>query len=113
MKTKLMAFILAAGLGITGIAVTAQAQAAGAKAEEPCRHETLHYFSDFQRAFYYDPTYHISVFLTGYKCSNDRCSYMTMVKEIEISERHDYEQTYYPDGKVESKCLGCHDSYYW
>lgn len=113
MKTKLMAFILAAGLGITGIAVTAQAQAAGAKAEEPCRHETLHYFSEFQRAVYYDPTYHISVYFTGYKCSNDSCSYIAMPEEKEYYERHDYEQTYYPDGKVKSECLGCHDSYYW
>lgn len=117
MKTKFMAFILAAGLGITGIAVTAQAAepeptpTPTPKPEDPCRHETMQYFENFQRAVYYSPTYHISVYLTGYICSN--CSYYTMIEEKEYYEQHDYEQTYYSDGTVKSECLGCHDSYIW
>ena len=115
MKAKLMALILAAGLGITGIAMTTQAaQAAGANTTAACKHETLHYFESFIKATYHDPINHTSTYLTGYRCSEyPSCSYTAMVKTEERLEWHDYEQTYYHDGSVMSTCLDCHDTYYW
>lgn len=110
MKPKLMAFILSAGLGITGIAATAQPATPTPK--KPCRHETLHRFTG-QRAVYYNPTHHLSIYFTGYKCYNENCPHTRLFEEEETYESHDYEQTYYPDGTVKSECTGCHDSYYW
>ena len=106
-----MALVLAAGLGITGIAATAQAAPAAASTRESCRHETLHYFETFISATYYDGYNHLSTYRSGYECSE--CRQKLYPQNFDRIEGHDYEQTYYHDGKVESKCLGCHYSYYW
>ena len=112
MKAKLMALILAAGLGITGIAMTTQAaQAAGANTTDTCKHETLYLNETFLNARYHDGTTHWSTYLLTYRCSF--CHDTIFTKTEERLEWHDYEQMYFQDGSVRSTCTGCKDSYDW
>lgn len=104
-----MALILAAGLGITGIAMTTQAAETGTN--EACRHETLNLHEYLSSATYYDVRRHIATYGKIYYCSD--CPYLLDLGTYTVYEDHDFEQIYYHDGKVESKCLDCHYSYYW
>lgn len=101
-----MALILAAGLGITGIAVTAQA--AGTNATDACKHETLHYFEERKGSTYYNGMEHVTTYRRGYKCANDKCDYTIMLCDDDRHESHDYELVYYHDGSVLNTCVYCH-----
>lgn len=52
-----------------------------------------------------------SRFKIEYKCSE--CGYPKISYDEYRIEPHNYEQMYYQDGKVQSICVGCHDSFYW
>ena len=115
MKTKLVAVLMAVGLGVTGVAMTAQAAGASTAnvTSDKCKHETLQYEEWFSSATYWDPREHISTYKRQYVCTNPNCFYTIQLSDDIRYEWHDYEQTYFHDGKVMSTCLGCHDSYYW
>ncbi len=109
MKTKLMAFILAAGLGIA--AITAQAKAAeGKESENSCAHSMIVKFTSIENAVNIDGTRHYVEYKITYICVD--C-------EIEVVdyeggyEPHDYEQIYFDNGKIMSYCTVCDDRYFW
>lgn len=109
MKAKLMALVLAAGLGITGIAATAQA--AEAKALNTCAHTgQIAVFTEILEAVSWGEDHYVERKYTYY------CS----VCESEISidydatyEPHDYEQIYFENGSVMSYCTVCDVRYFW
>lgn len=104
-----MALILAAGLGITGIAMTTQAAEMGTNEACPHEHLTLHEY--LSSATYHDYRYHYAIYGRNYIC--DACGEIIVSNTRAAYEDHDFEQIYYHDGKVESVCLDCHYSYYW
>ena len=110
MKAKLMALILAAGLSITGIAMTTQA--AGANTTDTCKHKTLYLKEHFEGATYYNGIYNWVTYSKWYYCSNSNCSYSILVDSYGTLELHNYEQIYYRDGRVQSICTDCGDSYF-
>lgn len=111
MRTKLMALLLAAGLGVTGVAMTAQAAEAGTRAENECAHsKEFLKRTDVMEAINMNDGRHYVTYRRTYFCPD--CG-LNEVKWETIYELHDYEQIYYADGSVQSYCTVCDESYYW
>ncbi len=111
MKAKLMAVLLAVGLGVTGVAATAQAAEAGTQAASECEHSKKRYeFTNVKTVINWDGYRHYVEYEITYFCED--C--LSDVVECEATyEPHDYEQIYYDDGRVLSYCTVCDDRYYW
>lgn len=106
MKAKIMALILAVGLGTVGIAATAQAAAA-----DGCTHPNLTYlYTRNMQTNYYNPQEHLISYEDVYDCSSCQTE---VIISCERREPHDYEQVYLEDGRVYTYCTGCGDSYYF
>lgn len=110
MKAKLMALFLAAGLGVTGIAMTAQAAEVGARAVNACEHDMFVKRTDVDEAINWGGGRHYVVYRVTYQCRE--CDYEE-VKYEGGYEPHDYEQIYFDDGRVKSYCTVCDESYFW
>ncbi len=110
MKAKLMAVLLAVGLGVTGVAATAQAAEAGTQAANACEHsETIEFTSE--EAINYDGNRHYVTYKTEYYCAE--CGVLVDETWRGAYEPHDYEQVYLGNGQVLSRCTVCGDSYVW
>lgn len=111
MKAKLMALLLAAGLGVTGVAMTAQAAEAGMGAVNECAHSGKQYIrTDVVESRIWSADRHYVVYRTTYFCSVCK----SHVEEYETTyEPHEYEQIYYDDGSVESYCTVCNYHCNW
>lgn len=109
MKTKIMALILAVGLGVTGVAVTAQA----AEKADTCTHSLIKREEWLKSAVYWNGDSHKAAYGATYSCVT--CGKVLEIVEIyeERMEPHDYEQTYFGDGRVMSYCNGCGYYYFW
>lgn len=106
MKTKIMALILAVGLGVTGVAVRAHA----ADGKCTCANPNTTTSVQYEGASYWNGEYHMVYNKIITTCLN--CGYEDAIQAGYL-EPHDYEQTYFSDGKVESYCATCGDRYYW
>lgn len=106
MKAKLMALMLAVGLGVTGVAVTAQA----AERESACSHLTEVRISEFDHADFCNPEGHYSTYNITIKCGD--CGYVKREYTEYKFEWHDYESIFLDNGRVKLECTYCHDSYY-
>ena len=104
MKAKLMALLMAVGLGVTGVAATVQA--AGARAEEPPHvHNIIR--SEYRREYAsdYNQTYHAWYTVWHHVC--DGCKGYD-VDVLERLEAHDYENFYDNKGNmIYSYCTVC------
>ena len=108
MKAKIIALVLAVGLGMAGIAATAQA---ATEAASECTHPNRTRGTVIKESRnYYNPTFHQIVYIVKYSCKDCKDTFDVWEEEL---ERHDYEQTYYDDGSVYSRCTGCDDAYFW
>lgn len=105
MKAKLMALLLAAGLGVTGVAMTAQAAEAGTRETDECAHDIIASNVINERAVPYDYRRHALCKTVKYYCS--KCDGY----EVEIIvgyEDHDYENVYDDLGHmILSYCTAC------
>ena len=109
MKKKLMAFILAAGLGIT--AITAQATEANVNLDIGCVHKHVTVITRVKETINWNGNCHYIVYETQYCCPDCR---KVIDTEYEATyEPHNYEQIYYDNGAVLSYCTDCDDSFYW
>lgn len=107
MKIKIMALILAVGLGVTGVAVTAQAAEEEAGCSDPDWFKTIiTYFVD---ATFGNPDGQFSTYRTSTYCS--ACDTVASKDTIKY-ESHDYEQKFEDNGRVLLECTACHDTYY-
>lgn len=109
MKAKFAALALALGMGVTGIAATAQA--AGTEAGRACAHEHCSFTSSETQRDYYDRQRHILITVEVYHCRD--CNEDVSKTMISGYEDHDYEQIYLEDGRGMSYCTGCNDYYYF
>lgn len=111
MKVKLIALLLAAGLGVTGIAMTAQAAEAGTRAVNECAHSEKQYVrTDVVESSIWSADRHYVVYKRTYFCPDCK----SHVEEYEATyESHEYEQIYYADGRVLSYCTICDYHYFW
>ncbi len=111
MKTKLMAVLLAAGLGVTGIAMTAQAAEAGIRAVNGCAHTDMIFKRKVVvKAINWNGNQHYVEYKITYFCPE--CT-SDIVEGEATYEPHDFEQIYYDDGRVLSYCTVCDESFYW
>lgn len=106
MKAKIVALVLAAGLGVTGIAATAHAAAAN---ENECSHADSEEVGSHKYGVYANPTHHLIINSVKYFCKD--CGKYYTVDESEGYETHDYELHYCNDGTVRSYCTGCGDEW--
>lgn len=105
MKAKLMAVLLAVGLGVTGLAATAQAAENDTRAVNGCEHEYEKSEPIFIAPSDYNETYHILRYKVYYTCR--KCGSQHDEEEIEF-EIHDYENVYDDYGHmIFSYCTGC------
>lgn len=109
MKTKIMALILAVGLGVTGVAVTAQA----AEKADTCTHSTEKRVENFAGADYWNGNLHMAAYSITIYCGECGVFLRNESGLVERLEPHDYEQIYFQDGSVMSYCTGCKDQFYW
>lgn len=104
-----MALLLAAGLGVTGVAMTAQAAEAGTREANGCSRDIIASTVTGERAVNYDYKYHALFKTVRYYCS--KCKGY----EVEILvgyEDHDYENVYDDLGHmILSYCTVCGDTY--
>ena len=110
MKKKLMAVLLAAGLGVTGIAGTAQAAEEGTQSKNGCAHSQILKFIDVEQKSNWGNPGHYVIYKITYTCPD--CE-MEEVEYENMLEPHDYEQIYFDNGKVMSYCTVCGDHFYW
>ena len=105
MKAKLMAVLLAVGLGVTGLAATAQAAENDTRAVNGCEHEYEKLKPIFQGTSDYNEKYHIIYYSVDYLCT--KCGHVDTKDEIEY-EIHDYENVYDNYGyMIYSYCIVC------
>lgn len=108
MKAKLMALMLAVGLGVTGVAVTAQASTEESGCGDPDWYKST--TTEFVDADFCNPEGHYSTYVTKTFCS--KCNmYVDEITTVKF-ERHDYEQIFEDNGRVKLVCTACNDSYY-
>lgn len=111
MKAKIMALMMAAGLGMTGIAMTAQAADAGARAASGCAHTgEVVVFTEVETAVNCGNQHYVEYKYTYY-CSD--CKSEIGVDGKGTYEPHDYEQIYFDNGSIMSYCTVCDDRYFW
>lgn len=111
MKAKLMALLLAAGLGVTGIAMTAQAAEAGMGVVNECAHSgKILKRTDVIAAGNLHNGRHWVTYVETYFCPE---CLSDVEKSYTTHEPHEYEQIYYDDGRVMSYCIICDDYCYW
>ena len=108
MKTKIMALILAVGLGVTGVAVTAQAAENEAGCSDSDWYKTI--TTRFVGATFANPDGHFSTYVTETYCS--ACNKVVEEKTEVKYELHDYEPKYEGNGSAKLVCTACGDSYY-
>ncbi len=104
MKAKIMALMMAAGLGMTGIAMTAQA------AEAEHVHEIVGSYIKYSNAVDHDSMYHIRYNTVHYLCKG--CDGYDVLEEAGY-ELHDYVDVYENGKIIYTYCTGCgvHMSY--
>lgn len=111
MKAKLMALLLAAGLGVTGVAMTAQAAEAGMGAVNECAHSgKLLKRVDVIVAENLHNGRHSVTYMRTYFCPECQSD---VQKAYSTHEPHEYEQIYFDDGRVMSYCIICDDCCFW
>lgn len=111
MKAKLMAVLLAAGLGVTGVAMTAQAAEAGIRAVNGCAHTgEVVVFTEVEEAVNWGDKHYVEYKYTYY-CSD--CKSVVLIDEKGTYEPHDYEEIYFDNGNVMSYCTVCDDRFFW
>ena len=105
MKAKLMALLLAVGLGVAGVAATVQAADTRSK-EESCVHEIIGIVNTDEFVADYNQTYH--AWYQKYHVFCNKCDgYDDYV--IDRFEAHDYENFYDNKGNmIYSYCTVCY-----
>ena len=103
MKAKLMALLLAVGLGVAGVAATVQAAEVGTHAVTGCAH-VYKKVSVFRGATDYNNMYHKSRYDVTFQCEHCPDYYESYEEVFEI---HDYENIYLDNGRIVSICNGC------
>lgn len=110
MKAKLMAVLMAVGLGVTGLAATAQAAENDTRAKDDCEHNFLKSEPVYAGASDYNESYHMLHYKVNYVCSI--CRFEDEREELEF-EIHDYENMYDNQGHmIFSYCTVCNAKIY-
>lgn len=110
MKAKLMAVLLAVGLGVTGIAGTAQAAEEGTQSKNGCAHSYVVKLSRAEQVTNWGNPGHYITYRVTYVCTD--CE-LEEIRHENALEPHDYEQVYFDNGKVMSYCTVCDDYFIW